>query len=292
MNKILFLFFLCTFSLQAFAYNLVVIQSTSRENQTFITRTGKKDGTMVGKRSTFTTTNVSIIAKAIVVTREFTQWEIENQYTDLPFEKGEIVTMYDSTEYLWALNPDQAKSRLLKTQQHVHGRSVEGHIAITRGLFQTTSANTTEDTDRGGFSTEVYFHNEVNNTFSFALGFRYSREVINTSSASTVNQIFLGVGEARYNFPRMRDFYNARFGLGLGAGFGQSYSETETLSSFGDAYLLPSTKVMLVIPRETYDFAVEVAFDSINTSEEFEDGTIEKTTISSTKLGVLWRKPI
>ena len=69
----------------AFGYELVIIQGLSTEKQTFITRGGKDQGVFQGENRTFTSDNVSVIAKAITVSREFTQWEIKNDFTEVPF---------------------------------------------------------------------------------------------------------------------------------------------------------------------------------------------------------------
>src|SRR3989344_1091583 len=100
------------------AYELVVVQAVSKSNQTFVTRAGKRKGVFVGKRGTFTSENISIIAKAITVNREFTQWQIESQIADVPFVKGQMVTYYDATEYLWALNPEDVKEKYIKKYIH------------------------------------------------------------------------------------------------------------------------------------------------------------------------------
>src|SRR5690606_8135948 len=97
----LFLILMClSFSAQAF--ELIVIQAISSSKKTFITRNGIRQGVQVGVTGTFTAENVSVLARAINVTGQFTQWQIINPDAILPYEKGAIVTYYPATEYLWA----------------------------------------------------------------------------------------------------------------------------------------------------------------------------------------------
>mgnify|MGYP000362647396 CR=1 FL=1 len=79
----------------ALAFELIIVQGVSQKKQTFITRGGKNKEIFEGKNVTFTSDNISVIATAITVSREFTQWEIKNDYSEVPFRKGEILTMYN-----------------------------------------------------------------------------------------------------------------------------------------------------------------------------------------------------
>lgn len=269
------------------AYELTIIQGISRSGQTFITRNGKKDGIQIGKKATFTADNVSIIAKAIQVTREFTQWEIENNFTDVPFRKGQIVTFYDTQEYLWALTPEKIKQKYVKSQLYSPRKSVAGNSSFFRGITESVSGIEDRSVSRGGVQFEGYFEKELNPNMAWAVGLRYTYETINVAEASLSSTRFLGIAEGRYYFNPMRSFYGAKISFALGFGYGQSSTDTDGLVSSGSAIILPITKMGLHLPvnKQTV-FSIEGAFESLETVETLQDGTDQVTNVNNFKVGV------
>ncbi len=283
--------FLCLtllfYSENSFSYELHIIQGVSKTGQTFVTRTGKKDGIVLGKLVTFTADDISLIAKAITVTREFTQWEVENNTAQLPFRKGQVVTVYDATEYLWALTPEKVKTKFIKSKLYNPRKSYAFHTSFIRGLSESVSGVENQEIERGGIQLEGYLENEFSLNFALAFGIRYTTETINANEASLTSSRFLGILEARYYFDPMRNFYNARPMIGLGVGYGQSATEADGLTSAGTALILPITKVGLNFPlSKKMEFSFEAAFESIEINEEFEEGTKQVTTASNIKTGI------
>lgn len=272
------------------AYELIVIQGISNEKQTFVTRGGKDKNIFEGQNMTFTSDNISVIAKAVTVTREFTQWEIKNEYSEIPFRKGELVTMYNSTEHLWALSPGSVRRKYIKSEFFRTKNSFEGGMALTRGISETVSEVPNDATQRGGYHFEGMYKSELSLNWAYAVGLRLVREVVNTPIASLVNQQFLGLAEIRYYFDPIDDFYRARVGLSLGIGYGQSRTVTSGQTSFGDAFLLPATKISLDIPiNEKYDFGTFAAFESLRAEEGFADGFDQTTNLINSKIGFMFR---
>lgn len=295
MRLILSLFFLLTLSLPALGFELVVIQGLSKEKQTFITRNDLREKRnykiFPGKKATFTADNVTIIAKALKVSKEFIQWEIENNFTDVPFRRGDIVTMYDATEYLWALTPEKIKRNYINNTLYKPRRSIEAHFGFTRGLSESVSEAAPQNVDRGGYQFEGSFRQEFNLTYSIAYGIRYSKDVLNLPEASLINQRFIGIIEGRYYFEPLEDFYNAKVSLGLGFGFGQSRTVNNGTVTFGNAALVPSTKLGVLFPiNKTYDFEMYGAFESFRLDETDAGGVDQTTNMTQSLLGVLIRK--
>lgn len=281
------LLFTLVFCSSALAYELTIIQGISRSGQTFITRNGKKDGILAGKIATFTADNVSIIAKAIQVTREFTQWEIENNFTDVPFRKGQVVTYYDTQEYLWALTPEKVKSKYVKSQLYAPRKSISANSSFYRGITESVSGIEDRSVNRGGVQFEGYFEKELNRNMAGGIGLRYTYETINVAEATLVSSRFIGIVEGRYYFNPMRSFYGAKISFSLGLGFGQSSTDTDGLVSSGSALLLPITKIGLHLPiSRVTDFTIESAFESLETVEELQDGTNQVTNVNNFKVGI------
>ena len=277
----------------SFAFELVVIQGVSKEKQTFVVRNSEVGNKNIfeGKKATFTSENVAIIAKAITVTNEFVQWEIMNDYTETPFEQGEIVTLHDAREHLWALTPEVAKKQYFRRVSYAPRRSIEAQIFFSKGVSETYSGGEPQNINRGGVQVEASFRSELSMSFSLAYGIRYARDVVNIENASIINTRLLGIVEGRYYFPPMIDFYNARVGLGLGAGYGQSRSEIIGTVTSGNAALLPSTKISLMFPVDNFqDFEFVAAFESLRLDETDATGGDETTNIINTKAGIIYRK--
>ncbi len=271
----------------ALAYELQIIKGVSKSGQTFITRSGKKDGIFQGKQATFTADNVSVIAKAIVVTREFTQWEIENNFSEIPFKKGQIVTFYDTTEYLWALTPEKVKTKFIKSDLYAPRKSFALHTSFFKGISESVSGVDTQSDQRGGIQLEGFVEHEFNINFAMAYGLRYTSETINVQEASLKATRFLGILEGRYYFDPIRSFYGARPSFGLGLGFGQSVTKASGLSSSGTVRILPITKFGLSLPMsKKTEFTFEAAFESLEIDEEFQDGQKQVTNVDNFKTGI------
>jgi hypothetical protein len=285
--KFLIIFLLITF---VWSYELTIIQGISKSGQTFITRNGKEQGIFEGKKATFTSDDVSIIAKAISVTREFTQWEVQSDYTQVPFRKGEIVTLYDTTEYLWALSPSEVKAKFIQTKIFTPRNSYAFYTSFVRGLSESVSGVDTTSDSRGGIIFEGQVERELSKTFSTAAGIRYTSETINVSEASFTSTRFMGIAELRYYFSKMTSFFDGQVGLALGTGYGQSSTEGDGLTSSGTAYILPISKVMLLFPTgEKSKFVFDAAFESLDITETTADGTKQITKVTNLKTGIGFR---
>lgn len=288
--KYLLPLFILIYSGYSFAYKLTVIQGLSKTKNTFVTRTGKQDGVFSGKKVTFTADDVSIIATAISVTREFTQWQIDNDYTSVPFKRGDIITYYDTTEHIWALTPEKIKKKYIKSQIFTPYVSLIGNIGLMRGLNSSVSDTSSSGTQRGAVSYEIQIEKQMTETISLAGGMRYSNEVINLAEASIQSTRLLAIFEGKYYFENIPKFYNARFSLGLGLGYGQSVSSINAQRTSGFASVLPITKVALNFPLSlTSDFITDMAFENMRIEEKFENGDEQTSNNSNVKFGFSYK---
>lgn len=288
------LFVYLAFPQEVFAsYELIVVQGISKSGQTFVTRnnnSGDESEVFIGKRVTFTSENTSVIARAREITQEFVQWEIENDFTEAPFQRGSLVTMYDTTEYLWTLTPEKIKRKFIRNRVFIPRRSLEYGLSFSGGLSESVTETLPDNADRGGYNFDFVFRKQYDLNWALAFGIRYDREVVNLTASSLTNQRFMGTTELRYYFDPMFGFYNAQIGLGLGLGFGQSRTETPGLATFGNALLLPSTKIGISFPvdRDT-DVEFSAAFESFRLDEEDLDGADQTTNLDSARVSVFYR---
>jgi hypothetical protein len=282
------LFLLLLFSsASAFAYELLIIQGVSETKRTFITRNGKRQGIVLGMQSTFTAEDASFLARAINVTGEFTQWELVNKDARLPFEKGTIVTWSPAQEYLWALNPEKERRKYIKSQMRETRNSWVFKGALTRGLSETTSNVANTSVRRGGYLGEVYYEKGLTSSFAMDFGLRYERETVNYVGVSYTTQRNLGIVNLLYYFDQLREFLSGgRVYLGGGFGYGLSNTQTVGLSQTGPVMLLPTVKLGLSLPfSDLYEFLLDGAFESLQTSEEQSTGNRQVTTQTNFKVG-------
>jgi hypothetical protein len=282
----LFIFLTLFMGLSAHAFELVMVQAVSDSKKTFITRNGKRQGLMRGMTGTFTAEDISVLAKAINVTGQFTQWELINQEAILPFEKGTIVTYYAATEYLWALAPESERKKYIKSEVPHPKRSLVFKGALTRGLSESVSDTPATTSNRGGFLGEVYYERDIHGPLAFDLGIRHEREVINYPGASLITVRTLAIADIIYYFDFMREYLPGKFFIAAGMGYGLSNTSTVGLSQSGPVGLLPVVKLGMALPfNDTWDFISDGALESLQTSEEQESGRKQTTTQTNFKFG-------
>lgn len=269
------------------AYELVVVQGVSSTKKSFITRNGKRQGIMIGVTGTFTAENVSILAKAINVSGTHTQWQVVNADALLPFEKGAIVTYYPATEYLWALSPESERAKYIKTLMPRSRRSWVFKGALTRGLSESVSEAPSTVTNRGGYMSEVYYEKDFSEHFSYDLGLRYEREVVNYPGASFVTKRAMAIANVIYYFDAFKEYLKGgRIYVGGGLGYGISNTASVGISQSGQVGMLPTVKLGISLPfNDDWEFLLDNAFESLQTSETQEDGRKQTTTQTNFKVG-------
>jgi hypothetical protein len=283
-HYLIFISLLVSFSAQAF--ELIMIQAVSDTKKTFITRNGKRQGIIRGMTGTFTAEDVSVLAKAVNVTGNFAQWELINQEAILPFEKGKIVTYYAATEYLWALTPESERKKYIKSEVPRLKQSWLFKGALTRGVAESVSDAPSTTSNRGGYLGEIYYEKDFFGPMAFDLGLRYEREVINYPSASLITVRSMAIADIIYYFEFLKEYTRGKFFLAAGVGYGLSNTSTVGLSQSGPVGMLPAVKLGLTLPfNETWEFVSDVAFESLQTKEEQEDGRKQTTTQTNFKFG-------
>jgi hypothetical protein len=273
------------------AFELIMIQAISDSRRTFITRNGKRQGHIVGMNGTFTAEDISVLAKAINVTGNYTQWQLLNVDAILPFEKGALVTYYPANEYIWALSPESERRKYIKSQVPKVQQSWVFKGALTRGLSESVSDAPANSSRRGGFLGEIYYEKDIVPRLALDLGFRYERETVTYPGSSFLTVRNLLMADVLYYFDQWQDLLNGRLFISIGAGFGLSNTSTVGLQQSGPVGLLPSAKMGLSMPfNDEYEFILDGAFESLQTREEQMDGRKQTTTQTNFKMGFGLRK--
>lgn len=282
--------FLCLFLLVpglARAYELVVIQGISETKKSFITRNGKRQGVVVGVTGTFTSENISILARAVNVTGQFAQWEIINKDAIIPFQKGSMVTWYTAQEYLWALSPESERKKYIKSAIILPRQSFVFKGAISQGLSESVSDVQASNPKRGGYMGEVFYERPLSPSLSFDIGLRYEQEIVSYTGVSLETKRNVAIVDLIYYFDEFQDLLGGgKIFIGGGLGYGFSNTQTVGLSQSGPVAILPTVKLGLSLPfSRDWDFLLESAFESMQTREQQEDGREQSTTQTNLKFG-------
>lgn len=284
-------FTLLALSFEAFAYELLMVQAVSASKKTFVTRNGKRQGVVENLTATFTANDVALIAKARTVTSQYTQWEVVNDIAMVPFEPGAIVTYHPAQEYLWALNPEEARKKYIKELRPEVKRSWLVKGAMTKGLNETVSQAAPQSVNRGGVALDALYEKLFHPNFAWDAGVRYEKEVVNLAGGSLITQRLMAMADFLYYFDPLDVFYGARVYLGAGIGYGQSSTSADGIVQSGFALLLPSAKIGMTLPfNKEWDFLVESAFETLRTTEELEDKTKQTTNQSNLRVALGLRK--
>lgn len=272
------------FSLSAWSYEEVFIQTVSKENKTFVTRHGRDKGIIVGHQATFLAENVAIVAKAKIVTREFTLWELDNAYATVPFEKGQIVTYQDAKEYAWTLMPIETQMKLKRIYLKDPQWSGTLFGGYSRGLSESTSGvnSTAIATSRSGFVMETHADYDVTPTLELGAGLRFENEVITTSEVNLLARRYMVLANIKYLFPVITSFYNSQVYGGLSFGAGKSSTASADFSQSGTTTLLPSMRLGLKLPvTDDYWCLFEASVDNISSKETLPESGDTQTTNQS-----------
>lgn len=273
------IFIISLFSLNSWAYELIIIQAVSNTGKTFITRNGKRQGVQPGHTATFTADNVSVLARAKTVTGNFTHWELVNPALNMPFTKGEIVTLYPAKEYLWALAPEKVREKYIKTQIPPTRRSFVFKGSFGRGITESVSDAPANDASRGMVGAEMYFEKDLGNYFAFDVGLRFDREAISYEASSFVTNRSMLMFDVLYYFRMLEQYIPGKFYVALGIGAGYSSTEVDTLKQSGSVAMLPGLKIGISYPfNYDWEFLMDAGIESLQTNEKQESGDNQTTT--------------
>ncbi len=282
---------LSLFSLSSFAYELIIIQAVSKTGKTFITRNGKRQGVQPGHTATFTAENVSVIARARTVTGNFTHWELVNPDLNMPFTKGEIVTLYPAKEYLWALAPEKVRKKYILSQIPPKKQSFVFRGTFGRGISESVSDAPANAASRGSIGGEIYYEKDLGNHFAFDVGLRFDREAINYQSSSFITNRSMLVVDFLYYFKMLEEYIPGKFFVALGFGAGYSSTEVEALKQSGTVAMLPGFKAGITYPfNYDWEFLIEAGVESLQTNEQQETGDDQTTTQTNFKSSIGLRR--
>lgn len=270
---------------------LVIVQTVSSSKASFVVRKGARQGVSVGQKALFSTEKVSILCKAIEVTREYSLWQVSDPKMQVPFTKRQYIVFNTSLETIWQKIP-HLKEELNRRVAQIKIKPVPYWTlrgGSHRGLYTTVSETGSQaSTDRQGLQLEVAYNSKLIETVDYAIGLRMDNETSTQESPNlTIPTIrYFLTGELTYNFPNFKNTSN-HFYSGAGGGIGISQTTVDESKSAGTCFLGPIFRLGLLTKlSDKYGLMVEGSVESISQNEVFADGSRQTSNMVNARLSV------
>lgn len=279
------IFFLISFNLFA-TEKVVVIQSISIQEKTFVISLGKKDGIQEGQESLFSTEHYSVAARAQKASRNFSLWKVTDPHVKVPFIKDEFVIYDNNIDNIYNQVPflrERMKTFVFNPQRYYKFKT----------HFSQTLAESLSDTDeeinatRRGYQLEFIFEKEWNSFLSWGAGARYDSEIqtLGNPALEIPTKRLFAVAEINYNFAHFEESKNNLY-ASAGIGWGTTESIVDERTATGTAWAIPV--IRLGIQNNDFDqikYMFEISFEAIFVEEVFPDGQRQSTNLTNGKVG-------
>ncbi len=283
-------------SFSTIAYELVIIQTVSQERHTFVLHKGKIDGISEGQESMFTSPKFSFIARASEVSRYYSVWQMPYDYTTVPFQKNEYVTMSNNKDAIWqSINTlsNQIDGLIKKTVDDEKYQITKDTFifrgAISRAIKESISETNPYTTElRTGMQLEVFYENHFFKYFEMGIGIRYDSENAKNQEPALIipTMRVMLLSELTYHFSPFKNSNKSNYGT-IGGGVGKSNTTVGNLTKSGEVSVLPFARIGLLSPiNKEMALIGEISAEAITMKEFSEDNSIQITNIINTKLSV------
>lgn len=301
-NIIILILLFFIYSNTTYAYKMVTILGVSNTEKTLYVRLGFVDGIDEKMDATFTSDNLSIIARSLKVTKEYSIWKIIEPGGKIPFEKNQIVTFNFATEKIWMFDPNNFDSYRQKQLAEMEKMREEKKLMRSRanspalislryyssdGINQTTSVLTSSNTQsRQIKSFEAIFGYTYPNFIQLNLGIRYEEGATTATNAVIISKRgFVTTGINYYYYPIESNHYFYHY-VGTTLGYGQTRTVIGPEELKGEAYLFPTIQTGFeYFTPIGLGIGVEAALESIHTQEWFSDNDRQDNSETNLRLG-------
>ena len=271
---------------------LIVIQTVSSNRRSFVVAKGYKDGILRGQEYIFSSENVSIVCKAIEVSRDFSLWAPKAHTVTLPFNKEDVISLNSSVYGNVGLEvaadaslvPEENINELYSTFRKSNNIALK--MAYNRGLSQSSSSVSTEKNPaRTGFSMAADYNYRFLPEFEMSLGVRLDNEVyrIEQPELDIPTKRTMLMASATYH---LVNFSETKINLYLtvAAGIGKSTTTINEESSSGIVTIIPEARIGYLMPlSKSWAMLFESSVESLSSTETFNDGTEQTTNLLNVK---------
>ncbi len=265
---------------------LSIIQAISTDQRSLIMAKGMKDGVFKGQEIIFANDNVSIVCRAVEVSRDFSLWAPLDKKLNIPFNKSDVVSINSSIYGNVALEVagDPGLVPEISFRERVEAKTPPNTFtlkaSLSKGLSQSSSSVVDEkNTGRSGNNFGLDYNYRFKPEFEMSIGLRLDNEIYRIEDPQldipTVRRVVTLAATYHFiNFSKNRNYYY----ISLATGIGLSVTTIDNVDVRGQAVIIPEARLGYFL-KVTNQFAMifETSMESINTSETFNDGTKQTT---------------
>lgn len=272
---------------------LMVIQTVSKDKHSFVISKGIKDGVLKGQEIIYSNDTVSILCKAIEISRNYSLWTPVNKNVNIPFIKDDFVS-YNSYAYgnvaldvvsdvhisdtVFDINVEYKKFR--------SSNNFSLKASFDQGLSQSSSdVSADQNTSPTGYSFSAEYNLRYTPQFELSVGARIDNVVyrITTPQLDIPTTRTMAIFAATYHLLEFSKDKNNLY-LTLAAGIGKSTTTTDEIQSNGIVTLLPEVRLGYLMPySNSIAIFLEGSIESLSSHETFPDASKQDTNVLNTK---------
>lgn len=276
---------------------LIVIQTVSVDQKSFVIAKGIKDGITAGQEVIFANENVSLVCKAIEVNRNYSYWYPVNTYMNVPFLREEIVSTNSHIYGSIGLELEADKNKLVETLDEKTDAKIEienfrkqNHFSlrgsIGAGLSQTASSvSTSQNSSRYAYDLSLEYGLRMMPEFELGFGVRVDNDIYRLTNPmlDIPSTRYLALAIATYHFVNLSHGKDNAY-LSLVGGIGTSKTVVNQATNSGYATVLPQIRLGYIRPFSKSNAIIfEVSVESISAKETLPDSTIQTSSYSNVK---------
>ncbi len=265
---------------------LSIIQAISTDQRSLVIAKGMKDGVFKGQEIIFANDNVSIVCRAVEVSRDFSLWSPLDKKLNIPFNKSDVVSINSSIYGNVALEVagDPGLVPDIDFREKVAAKTPSNTFtlkaSLSKGLTQSSSSVADEkNTGRSGNNYGLDYNYRFTPEFEMSLGLRLDNEIyrIDDPQLDIPTKRTVVTIAATYHFVNFAKRKNY-FYISLATGLGLSVTTIDNVDVRGQAVIIPEARLGYVLTVSSgFAMIFETGMESINTSETFSDGTKQTT---------------
>ncbi|MBF0362314.1 MAG: hypothetical protein HQK49_14960 [Oligoflexia bacterium] len=284
------------------AYQLVPMLGISEDKKSFFTNMGEEKNIVEGMEGTFTSDNISVIAKAVSVSNKISIWKIIERSAIVPFQKDQVVTFNYATEKIWMFDPNNyltykkfQQEEEIRKERLALLKTREGYkhiISVKRSMFngETISISQTDSstiTSRNGDIFEIMYAYNIGIGFQFGLGYRIEKENLYATEVNSISNRAYIYFDFSYHFVPYKELPHIYLFLGSSLGTGTSKTVMPDDDISGKSMLFPTIYGGLeYFFYRGHALCLEGGVETINTQESFKNGTRQDTSEVNYKIGL------
>lgn len=275
---------------------LMVVQTVSKNQRSFVVTRGVKDGVAKGQEILFSNENVSILCKAREVNRDYSLWVPVDRNVNIPFKKDDFVS-YNSHAYgnvgldivgdVNNILPPVNYNELYKRFRASNNVSLKA--SVNRGITQSSSDVSTEkNSGRIGYAFAAEYNYRFMPEFEMSFGGRYDNEIyrLTDPELDIPTTRVMATLAATYHLMNFSSEKN-NFYLSIAAGIGKSTTTVGDDESSGTVTLLPEVRIgYLMTFSRSMAMVFEGSIESLSANEKFVDETQQVTNIINVKFTI------